>query len=461
MIPRTLVPFGSRPPDADAVSQRRRPTTLDERTLVPAMLPIVPLNGQSSIPTNLPLESIAARVVVPRDLNREAFQVQEDVSAPVQPTDLDERIAVPVGSVPPVSLSGPLVPPADLVDLDVFMTGEVNLLTKPKVHEAATRNLVTRISSVAFHILLLSTLVLWAKVFPPHPPTQQEIDLANRQLTWIPPESLYSVKPKPEPKPVKPPPVVHVDPRVLREVTPPLPQPAPRPAPERPKKDLPDVPLPKPEVAQLEPPAPKPDAPKPPLKLETPDTPQPRPGLLLPKISSNRSIQDSIRDAAKSPSAGGRSGAMIGPMPHAGGTPGGGAGQGQGTFGNGYQILTPTEGVDFSDYMQRVLENIRRNWYAVMPQSAMLGDRGRVMLRFRINSDGSVPGSDPMREMSSGKEPLDRAAISSIRSSNPFEPLPPAFVEAAKRNPQTLGQDPFIEIRIIFLYNLPIEAAYQ
>jgi TonB family protein len=448
MIPRTLVPFGSRPPDADAVSQRRRPTTLDERTLIPAMLPIVPLNGRSNIPTNLPLESIAARVVVPRDLNREAFQVQEEVSAPVQPTELDERIAVPVGSVPPMSLSGPLVPPADLVDLDVFMTGEVNLLTKPKEDAAATRNLVTRISSVAFHVLLLSTLVLWARVFPPHPPTQQEIDLANRQLTWIPPESLYSVKPKPEPKPVQPPPRVHVDPRVLREVIPPVPQPAPRPEPERPKKDLPDAPMPKSEVAQLDPlpPAPKPDAPKPPLKLETPDTPQPRPGLVLPP---NRSIEDSIRDAAKSPSGGGRSGAMIGPMPHTGGTPGGGAGQGQGTFGNGYQILTPTEGVDFSDYMQRVLENIRRNWYAVMPQSAMLGDRGRVMLKFRINSDGSVPNGDPEREMSSGKEPLDRAAISSIRSSNPFEPLPPAF------------HGPFIEIRIIYLYNLPLEAAYQ
>lgn len=448
MIPRTLVPFGSRPPAPDTVSQRRRPTTLDERTLVPAMLPIVPLNGRSNIPTNLPLESIAARVVVPRDLNREAFQVQEEVSAPVQPTELDERIAVPVGSVPPMSLSGPLVPPADLVDLDVFMTGEVNLLAKPKVDEAAKRNLVTRISSVAFHVLLLSTLLLWTTIFPPHPPTQQEIDLANRQLTWIPPESLYSVKPKPEPKPVQPPPRVHVDPRVLREVIPPVPQPAPRPEPERPKKDLPDAPMPKSEVAQLDPqpPAPKPDAPKPPLKLETPDTPQPRPGLVLPP---NRSIEDSIRDAAKSPSGGGRSGAMIGPMPHAGGTPGGGAGQGQGTFGNGYQILTPTEGVDFSDYMQRVLENIRRNWYAVMPQSALLGDRGRVMLKFRINSDGSVPNGDPEREMSSGKEPLDRAAISSIRSSNPFEPLPPAF------------HGPFIEIRIIYLYNLPLEAAYQ
>ena len=73
MISRILVPIDARPPAAvDAPTQRRRPTTMDERTLVPAMLPIVHLNGNSAIPTNLPLESIAARVVVPRDVNRKA-----------------------------------------------------------------------------------------------------------------------------------------------------------------------------------------------------------------------------------------------------------------------------------------------------------------------------------------------------------------------------------------------------
>ena len=156
-----------------------------------------------------------------------------------------------------------------------------------------------------------------------------------------------------------------------------------------------------------------------------------------------------MRAAEQAPNSGGRTGGMTGPGPRSSPVPGGGPGHGQGSFGQGYEILTPTEGVDFSDYMQRVLETIRRNWYAVMPQTALLGDRGRVMLRFRIMSNGAVPNSDPSNEMSSGKEPLDRAAISAIRSSNPFEPLPPAF------------HGPFIEIRIIFLYNLPLEDAYK
>ena len=138
-------------------------------------------------------------------------------------------------------------------------------------------------------------------------------------------------------------------------------------------------------------------------------------------------------------------------MPRSAPSPGrgGGGGQGAGTYGNGYEILTPTEGVDFSDYMKRVVASVRRNWYAVMPESAQLGDRGRVALQFRIMRDGSVPTGEPTRLLGSGKEPLDRAAVSAIRSSNPFEPLPPAF------------SGPYIELRFYFLYNLPLEAAYQ
>ena len=446
MIPRTLVPLGSQlPAAAETTTQRRRPTTLDERTLVPAMLPIIQLDGKSSIPRSLPLESIAARVVVPRDVNQEAYNVVENTSTPVQPTDMDQRITVPQGSAPLEMTKGPLVPPADIVDLDVFMTGEVNLLTKPQTEEKTKWDLITRVSSFAFHILLFSTIILWAKIFPPHVPTQQEIDLANRQLTWIPPESSYAPKPKAAPRPAEPP-AVHVDPRVIKKVAPPVPQPAPRP--ETPKRELPDAPTPK--IAetprQVDAPTAKPDAPKAPLKLDTPDMPTPQPGLKLPKSSS---IDDAIHDALKTPNSGGKSGAISGPGPRSGGSPGGGQGHGQGTFGNGYEILTDLQGVNFDDYMHRMLENVRRNWYAVMPESALLGERGRVLLRFKIMANGNVPSDDPSREMGSGKEPLDRAAVSAIRSSNPFEPLPPAF------------HGPFIEIRIMFLYNLPLEDAYK
>ncbi len=456
MISRILVPMDARlPAAAAAATQRRRPTTMDERTLVPAMLPIVPLNGQSTIPANLPLESIAARVVVPRDINREAYGVKEDVSTPLQPTEMDERIAVPIGAAPPPVMEPMTVPPsADLVGPDVFMTGEVHFVAPEQKEVEAKWQLITRFSSVGFHILLVAAILLQSKLFPPHDPTAEEIDFARKQLTLLLPPGSFEPS-RPPTHPVPPSPKVHVNPRVLREVAPNI-EPAPAPQPERPMKELPNAPVPKPNAVQPDPqpntPAPKTDAPRPALKLETPDTPRPQRGLILPKSSPGRSLQDTIREAARDPNAGGRAGGVIGPMPRPGGAPAGGAGGARGaagTYGNGYEILTPTEGVDFSDYMARVIASVRRNWYAVMPESAMLGDRGRVALQFRILRDGSVPAGEPVRLLGSGKEPLDRAAVSAIRSSNPFESLPQAF------------SGPYIELRFYFLYNLPIEAAYQ
>lgn len=113
----------------------------------------------------------------------------------------------------------------------------------------------------------------------------------------------------------------------------------------------------------------------------------------------------------------------------------------------GAQILTPTEGVDFSSYIQRLLATLKRNWYAVMPESAMMGDKGMVSTTFQINRDGSIPSPDPLLERTSGKGPLDNAAMSAIHASNPFEPLPSEF------------KGPYIRLRIVFLYNLPLDSA--
>jgi hypothetical protein len=120
---------------------------MDERTLVPAMLPIVPLNGQSAIPLDLPLESIAARVVVPRNVSREAYGVQEDLSIPLQPTDLDQRITVPVGAAPPAIIEPlTLPPPVDLVGPDIFTTGEVQLVVPEQKDDSAKWQITTRAS---------------------------------------------------------------------------------------------------------------------------------------------------------------------------------------------------------------------------------------------------------------------------------------------------------------------------
>jgi outer membrane biosynthesis protein TonB len=444
MIPRFLVPHGAKPPAADTPTSRRRPSTLDERTLVPAMLPIVHLDGHTNIPASLPLDSIAARVVVPRDVRREDFAVEERSTLPLQPTDLDERVAVPQGAALPEIIAPLENIPTDLVDADIFMTGEVNLLATPRTEAKAKEDLITRVSSMIFHILFIAFLVLEPKIFPPHVPTQAEMDLARRQITiLLPPGALDAPKTAPRPKE----PTVRVDPRILRQVAPPEPQPAPAPKePERVVKDLPSAPVPKPNAT---PPTPQPDtvakaeAPKPPLKLETPEEQPTQHGLLLPKGSMNRSLQDSVREAAKmnAPTAIGGGGQI----PNHSGIPGGG---GQGAAYGAMELLTPTEGVDFSNYLQRVYFTVKRNWEAVMPESVSLGDKGVVSLRFKIMKNGGVPTGDPVRVFGSGKEPLDRAAISSIRASNPFEPLPSAF------------SGDFIELRFTYYYNLQPDYAH-
>ena len=193
MIERTLVPRDARLPAAAdlAASARRRPTTMDERTLVPAMLPIVTLNGHSNIPTNLPLQSIAARVVVPRDIQREAYSVVEDDSIPLQVTEMDQRIAVPQNSAPPEPNVKLPVVDTELVDPDIFMTGEVHLIASPPSPEKARADLITRISSVVLHVALIAVILLQAKLFPKHEPTAEEVDIARKQLTLLLPPGAF------------------------------------------------------------------------------------------------------------------------------------------------------------------------------------------------------------------------------------------------------------------------------
>jgi TonB family protein len=236
-----------------------------------------------------------------------------------------------------------------------------------------------------------------------------------------------------------------VDPRLLRKLAPPH-EMQPPPGPAEPERVTP--PATKAPETSMAPPSPQPRTQPPqdsPLRPQPPPQDNPSSGLVLPRFSPGRALQESLHEALKD---GGSSSAQFGgPTPGGGGMGGGGGGGGgQGYLGGNVEILTPTEGVDFSTYIARVLASVKRNWYSVMPESARLGDRGRVVLQFHIMRNGVVPDAEPAMAGSSGKDPLDRAAVSAIRSSTPFEPLPPAF------------SGPYIELRFIFLYNLPLSS---
>jgi len=443
MIRRTLVPLNVRPFDKDEAQKppQRVTTLLDDRTVVPSQLSKAPpLNGKSSIPAHLPLGVLATRTLVPRGMEVKPLEKLEHAST--LPLDiLNSRMVVPseVNPLTEEDLRQPEHSPKDTPELrqmfapDIFITGDANLLIVPEEKGDARRDLTTRVLSVLVHVGLIVFLLLVPKLFPEHPPTNEQIALAKRQLQWI-----YTPPPAPPPQPS---PKIHISPRVLNRVAPPVVQPPAPPveAPELPKQAiLPEAPKPPNQPTLPVPPKQAPSQ----LEAIQPPTPRPRQhlNLGLSNASPGQEIQNQMRNAIRQ---GHTQGSIYGGEPAAPGV--GGPGMGQ-----GIQILSDTQGVDFSSYIQRLLATLKRNWYAVMPQSAMMGDKGVVYTTFEIDPDGSVPPPDPILERSSGKQPLDNAAMSAIHASNPFEPLPAAF------------HGPYLKLRIAFLYNVtPAQAGLR
>jgi TonB family protein len=112
-----------------------------------------------------------------------------------------------------------------------------------------------------------------------------------------------------------------------------------------------------------------------------------------------------------------------------GGDLGGGLGSGGrgGSAQGNLEILSDTMGVDFGPYLERVLHDVRMNWYNIIPEVARppLMKKGKVSIEFAILKDGSVAGMK--LDGPSGDVSLDRAAWGGITASNPFPPLPNEF----------------------------------
>lgn len=455
MISRILVPEGAHLRAAAEEQPRRVSSELDERKLIPANLPHIKLDGQTSIPAYLPLDVLASRVVVPRDMPHAPLDVSSTIPDYFPRTALDSRIAVPKDARPLELEPGPVVLTQDLLamlDPDVITTGEVNLMAQPAGERISLWNTLARIASVALHFAVILFFFFEPRLFPYHPPAQP--DIARQQLSYLylPPD--VNKVPKITPPTQRPSSHIRIDPRVLRNLAPHR-ELQPTPGPVEPPPVVRQTP-PAPRVNPVPPaakPAPKPvqpSKPQPPKDIFRPVAPVPQNSasnhLVLPHFSSpGKALQDSLRQALKDDAApDAQFGSPAPTTPGAGGPPINSGGGGQAYLGGNVQLLTPTEGVDFTNYLARVLASVKRNWYAAMPESARLGDKGRVILQFRIERNGIVPNGEPILYGSSGKDPLDRAAMSSIRASSPFEPLPSAF------------SGPYIELRFIFLYNLPL-----
>src|SRR5271169_771214 len=460
MIPRTLVPTDVRPftDNGDKKPPRRLTTYMDDRTVVPSDLSDAPpLTGKSSIPEHLPLDVLIERSLVPRGLGVKPFEQFLPPSEYAPLAIMDRRVVVPAYVEPPEQREIDKFdqPPQmtaqlrEIVSPDIFNTGEANLLVEPEDRRDAKWDAITRVISVAAHIAFVIFLIFLPKIFPTHVPTREETEIASKELgvVYLPPDAgEVSRRPSPPPGPV-----VKINPKTLNKVAPPRAEErrieAPPVASERPPLDLPVAPTPKvvtdPHPNTATAPPPPPDSTSRLLPV-LPKGPPSHLNLDLPSASPGKAMQQELQDAVRHAPAGGTyssEGRVSG-----GGGSGGGRGRGGGgaQYGNGVSILTPTEGVDFNSYINRLLAKLKQNWIAVMPESFYLGDKGIVAISFRINKDGSFSAESLSIDRTSGKEALDTAAASAIRATSPFEPLPPQF------------KGPNLDLRIGFYYNIPI-----
>ncbi|HUE05750.1 MAG TPA: TonB family protein [Bryobacteraceae bacterium] len=226
----------------------------------------------------------------------------------------------------------------------------------------------------------------------------------------------------------------------------PPPQPPPAPMPEPPQiqagnrdlQPLHDLPVGPPNV---QPPPQIQEQEKPKLAFETPTAPPPSNGVGRFQ-RPDTSVAGAIRE-----------------LTHGGGGPGsmtvgddtsdvsvGGRGSGlnlpasPGRQASSLELLSDPKGVDFRPYLLQVLAAVRRNWFAVYPESASMGLRGRVETEFVIARDGSIP---KLVIVLHSVPALERAAVAGIDASHPFPPFPSEFTGDR------------VVLKLTFSYNMP------
>src|ERR1700722_3797777 len=136
------------------------------------------------------------------------------------------------------------------------------------------------------------------------------------------------------------------------------------------------------------------------------------------------SVQDAVRDIARG--GGGQGRVVVGDVDQPPDLPPSARAPGQlPQLGSSLELKSDTMGADFKPYLIQVLTLVKKNWYAVVPESAHLGNHGLVQIQFIIDRSGTVPKL--VIATPSGSESLDKAAVAGIGASQPFPPFPKDF----------------------------------
>jgi outer membrane biosynthesis protein TonB len=329
---------------------------------------------------------------------------------------------------------------------------ELNLLRERDRREDWRNWRVDASVSAGVHLVLLAVLLLMPE--SPVPPAETVRIIRHVTPIYIPTDltqkapnkgkvqkenTVEAIAPHPvvrvpSPAPATPKPVARTFVPPPQET--PTPTPQPKPVVVEPPKVVTDNPPTNAPISPLAPPAPPPppvENPKltlqevaPPPASRTNGTGKPTGLVQVP----NASVQEAIRSLARN---GQQQGQSVGDI----GADEGGFGAGlnlppsAGRPHSNLELKSDPMGVDFRPYLLQVLAAVRRNWFAVYPEAARLGQRGQVVLQFAIFSNES------------GAKALDQAAVAAISASNPLPPLPTEF------------KGDRVVLQMTFLYNMP------
>lgn len=275
--------------------------------------------------------------------------------------------------------------------------------------------------AILIHVLLLSAVTWIPKyvfkvppVIDPFDAIKQRKDLAYLDL---PPDALRQLQPKVKVKPV-PEKAPQIDKKTLEALNKPTPPPVAEPAP--------------PPVAEPTPPPPVQPKPQSQLDAPRPAAVPARPNFAMGSQNPADQLREAMRGAARDPGFGAAN------MPSRGELamhPGAGTG--------GIEVLSDTQGVDFTSWLQRWHWETEHTWDPLIPDEVNppILKSGAVVIRFKVLPNGRLMDGSMVLEGRSGDTGLDRAAWGALTGSN-YPPLPRAF------------HGPYLELRAVFLYNM-------
>jgi TonB family protein len=340
---------------------------------------------------------------------------------PIEPSHDAESSAVTVSTLePPAAEGAPAARSSRWVDYDTHELLEMISELEDERRWSRLREGIWL--AILIHLILLSAITWIPRYVFKQPRVINPFDvIKQRDLTYLnAPPSLHSPRPKVTIKPIPP-----LDKKTLEALNHPPAAPIEKPAPPPPVEKAPEI---KPQPTQPVAPSPKAQAPAP--------RPAPVPAkpnfLAMTQGDPTQQLQRDMQGAMHNRGSSG----VDNPIP-------GGLAMHPGAGAGGVQILTPTQGVDFSYWLRAWYYDTEHTWDPLIPDEVNppISKSGQVLIRFKVGRDGRVLDGSMVLEGSSGDVALDRAAWGAITGSS-YPPLPNNF------------HGPYIELRALFLYNM-------